>query len=150
MVLARLTFSLSKVLLTALMLLKNAYGPSILAGFAVIPTLIFGNATRKRFLQPYEDSGLLQTSQLDSHSDRLKSNMKRREEFLRWLVDCHKASFIPICLAGKDNILTQEAASAVRSGDLSTRHGPGVYRRTSGQFTPMNRTSEEDLEALLN
>ena len=25
---------------------------------------------------------------------------------MKWLVDCHKASFVPICLAGSDNFIT--------------------------------------------
>ena len=146
------------------MLLKNAFGPAILAGVAVIPTLMFGNAMIRRFLHPYEDAGLLQTSQLDSHSEKLSSNTKAREDFLRWLVDCHKASFIPMCLAGKDNILTREAATVVemtKEGDFSipvsssTKRGNAMLRRLSGRITPLNKPSGgnnilDDFETGLN
>ena len=115
-------------------------------------------------LHPYEDAGLLQTSQLDSHSEKLSSNTKAREDFLRWLVDCHKASFIPMCLAGKDNILTREAATVVemtKEGDFSipvsssTKRGNAMLRRLSGRITPLNKPSGgnnilDDFETGLN
>ena len=120
--LTELLFSLSnspkcaiKVLLTTMMVLKKAFGPAILAGLAIIPTHIFSQTAKTRFLKPFTDAGLLQTSQLDGWATSRVSSTKRREEYRKWLVDCHKASFVPVCLAGITNSLTAEPAVVVPS-----------------------------------
>lgn len=116
----------SQVLLLAMMLLKNAHGPALLAGLAVVPTLTFNNFAKKRFLRPYSDAGLLQTSQLDGWDYVKLSSYESREEFRKWLVDCHKASFIPICLAGKDKYFSYEPAVALPDDYQSPRKSPAV------------------------
>jgi hypothetical protein len=100
-----------------MMTLKRAPGPALLAAFALIPTLFFRAMTNQKFHRAYQDAGLLQTSRLDGWGRAEPTPMKTREEFRRWLVDCHKASFVPICLAGLDNFLTAEPAVVVANDD---------------------------------
>jgi hypothetical protein len=121
----------AQVLLLAMMLLKNSHGPALLAGLAVIPTLMFNRITKERFLRPYSDAGLLQTSQLDGWDYIKLSSHESREEFRRWLVDCHKASFIPICLAGKDNFFSYEPAVAIPDGPNTPRKSPALSSKPS-------------------
>jgi len=121
-----------------MMVLKKAYGPAALAALSVVPTYMFGEITKERFLRSYQDAGeqiffpgfiiihrvctnfllppykgLLQTSQLDGWDLTQSTSVEDREEYRKWLVDCHKASFVPICLAGVDNFLTAEPAVVV-------------------------------------
>lgn len=91
-----------------MMILKSAYGPAFLAALAVIPTIFFNQITKSYFLLSYQDAGLIQTSLLDGKGKF--TSVARRNEFLKWLVDCHKASFVPICLAGSDNFITSVPA----------------------------------------
>jgi hypothetical protein len=100
-----------------MMSLKRAPGPALLAAFALIPTLFFRAMTNQKFHRAYQDAGLLQTSRLDGWDRAEPTSMKAREEFRRWLVDCHKASFVPICLAGQDNFLTAEPAVVIANDD---------------------------------
>ena len=73
---------------------------------------MFSLWTEERFLRPYKDTALLQTSRLDGGQDSYSE--KQREEFRRWLVDCHKASYVPTCLLGsKENLLTVEPAVVI-------------------------------------
>jgi len=98
----------AQVLLFVQINLKGAYGPAFLALLSVVPTLIFNSAAKKRFSKSYEDAGLLQTSHLDGWDTNTSEN--DREEFRLWLVDCHKASFVPVCIAGLDNRYTATPA----------------------------------------
>jgi hypothetical protein len=100
-----------------MMLLKQAHLPALMAGLAIIPTINFSHSTKKRFLRQYKDTGLLQTSQLDVWDSKRFSTWEKREEFRKWLVDGHKASFIPICLAGEDSNLTWEPAAVLNFPD---------------------------------
>jgi hypothetical protein len=100
-----------------MMSLKRAPGPALLAACALIPTLFFRAMTKEKFYRAYQDAGLLQTSRLDGWGRAEPTSTKTREEFRRWLVDCHKASFVPICLAGLDNFLTAEPAVVVANND---------------------------------
>ena len=95
------------------MALKAAYGPAFCAGFSIIPTYMFSEIAKDRFLRCYQDAGLFQTSQLDGWDTSMPTSIEQREEFRRWLVDCHKASFVPICLAGMDNFITAEPSVVV-------------------------------------
>jgi hypothetical protein len=96
-----------------MMILKYAYGPAALAGLSVIPTYMFGEIAKDRFLRCYQDAGLLQTSQLDGWDTSKPTSVEMRDEYRKWLVDCHKASFVPICLAGSDNFITAEPSVVV-------------------------------------
>ncbi len=96
-----------------MMVLKRAYGPAFLASLSIFPTFVFGQISKDRFLRCFNDAGLVQTSQLDGWDESKPMSFQEREEFRRWLVDCHKASYIPICLAGIDSNLTAEPAVAL-------------------------------------
>lgn len=98
------------------MAMKKAYGAALLAGVAVIPTFHFDSLCKDRFLRSYKDSGLLQTSELDGWNIDEETSMEEREDFRNFLVDCHKASYIPICVNGEDNFLTAEPAGKISVG----------------------------------
>ena len=117
--------------------LKAAYWEALLIGLCAIPTYIFNLVTLEQFLRPYHDATLLQTSRLDG---RLESHSQHeREEYRRWLVDCHKASYVPVCLLGsKENLLTAEPAVVVpRDSDDDTietvEERRELEKRQSGQ-----------------
>lgn len=100
-----------QVLLTTMMALKEAVGPAIFAALPIIPTFLFRKMLRHRFLKSYLDAGLLQTSLLDGWDSTVDTPIEKREEFRQFLVDAHKAAYIPICIAGgATNVLTAEPA----------------------------------------
>jgi hypothetical protein len=68
---------------------------------------------RDRFARAYNDAGLLQTSTLDGWDTSKGSSREERQKYREWLLDCHKASFVPICLAGENNFFTAEPAVVV-------------------------------------
>ena len=107
----------SQVLLTTMMALKRAAGPATLACLLSIPTFVFRQTCRKRFLGAYNDAALLQTSLLDGWDTTEKTTMREREEFRRFLIDSHKAAYVPACIAGTntDRIITAEPAVVVQS-----------------------------------
>ena len=76
---------------------------------SILPTYFFGEGCKARFLRAFNDAGLLQTSVLDEY----ESSPVEREEYRKWLVDCHKASYVPICMAGGHSMLTAEAAEVL-------------------------------------
>ena len=100
-------------ILTALTLaLKGSLWGAIFIGCCTFLTFMFSLWTEERFLRPYKDTALLQTSRLDGGQDLYSES--QREEFRRWLVDCHKASYVPTCLLGsKENLLTVEPAVVI-------------------------------------
>jgi hypothetical protein len=95
---------------------KRAYGAAILAGFAIIPTYTFDVVCKDRFYESYKNAGLVQTSDLDGWNVTEQSSASWREGFRRWLVDCHKASYVPVCVNGEDNFLTAEPAAVIATG----------------------------------
>jgi hypothetical protein len=93
----------SQVLLATMILLKGAIAPAILAGLLSIPTLVFRRTAIRRFLNAYQEAALLQTSLLDgwdAPEDSYIRSLEGREEFRQFLVDCHKAAYLPACIAG--------------------------------------------------
>jgi hypothetical protein len=107
-----------QIILGTMMGLKKAAGPAAMATVMVFPTLIFRRTIRKRFLKAYEDASLLQTSLLDGWDTCEKSDtstMEGREEFRRFLVDAHKAAYVPVCITGTntDKVITAEPAVVV-------------------------------------
>jgi hypothetical protein len=107
-------FSTFQILLATMMVLKEAIGPCLLAALPIIPTLLYRTRMRKRFLRAYEDAGLLQTSLLDEWDSSVPTSTDQREEFRRFLVDAHKAAYIPVCIAGDaTSVLTAEPAVVV-------------------------------------
>jgi len=119
------------ILLATSMALKVAVGPAILASLLCVPTLVFRRLSRQRFLRAYEDAALLQTSLLDgwdTTSDSTTRTMQGREEFRQFLVDAHKACYVPVAVVGTntDKILTAEPAVVVPTAtdtDLATLSG---------------------------
>lgn len=92
-----------EILLTTQMILKQAAGPAIMAALPFLYTILQYNDMKKRFHRPFYDAALLQTSLLDGWDTQKVTSMKRREDFRKFLVDSHKAAFVPVCLAGTDN-----------------------------------------------
>jgi hypothetical protein len=132
---------LGHVLMVTMLALKGALGPAIVAAIPFVPTLVFRHEIRKQYLKAYQDAGLVQTSMLDgwdiqeptsvrvckvylqgighSVSHNLLScshvQMKKREDFRRFLVDAHKASYVPVCIAGSKDVMTAEPAVVIHS-----------------------------------
>eukprot|EP00536_Pseudo-nitzschia_multiseries_P007467 jgi/Psemu1/195687/e_gw1.176.6.1 len=96
-------------------------------GFCIVPTLLYNTVIQERYLRPYKDAALLQTSRLNVDDNILgeednddnynndnnngRATWREREEYRCWLVDCHKASYLPTCLSGgKGERLTAEPA----------------------------------------
>jgi hypothetical protein len=102
-----------QIVLGAIMGVKRAYGAAILAGLAIIPTYTFDVVCKDIFCQSYKNAGLLQTSDLDGWKVDEETSVQEREGFRRWLVDCHKASYVPVCVNGEDNFLTAEPAAVI-------------------------------------
>jgi hypothetical protein len=117
-----------QVLVATILGLKNAFYPMVMIAAAIVPTYMFSRNCKHKFLQAFTDAGLWQTSHLDRSSRMammmmmnnnvepntvLSSSDEGREEYRRWLVDCHKASYVPICLAGSESLLTVEHAIVV-------------------------------------
>jgi hypothetical protein len=116
-----------QILLTTMMALKEAVGPAIFAALPIIPTLLFRKMNRHRFLQSYMDAGLLQTSLLDGWDNAVPTDIEKREEFRQFLVDSHKAAYIPICIAGgASTILTAEPALTMRHENDTSMDLPPV------------------------
>jgi hypothetical protein len=92
------------------------FGPAIIAAIPSIPTYLYRNFLIKRFRRAYDDAGLLQTSLLDGWDNTIPTSVEKREEFRQFLVDAHKAAYIPVCIAGgATNILTAEPAVVIPS-----------------------------------
>ena len=88
----------SQILMSVMLALKNAGGPAVVAFFLPVPTMVFRRTCIKRFRGAYQDAALLQTSLLDGWdtSDNTATNtVEGREEFRRFLVDAHKAAYVP-------------------------------------------------------
>jgi len=120
---------LSQILLGTLLFLKQAFICGLCILLMSLPTYLFSVWTKEKFQRSYEDAGLWQTSKLDGLSN--KETMQDREKYRRWLVDCHKASYVPICLSGGEDFLTSQPAVVVpiqrdleqESGKVSPRKG---------------------------
>ena len=105
---------LSQILLTTTMALKKALGPALLSSLVLIPVYLHRRSTRKRYLRSYMDAALLQTSQLDGWDNTVATSKEIREEYRKFLVDAHRAAYVPICLAGQSaKNLTYEPAVVV-------------------------------------
>ena len=106
------TFSFAAILLTTQMALKKALGPAILSAIPILPIFLFQHSMKTKFLRAFNDAALLQTSLLDGWDTTAETGADRREEFRRFLVDAHKAAYVPVCLAGTDtdHFITAEPA----------------------------------------
>jgi len=112
----------SQILLTAVMAMKKALGPAILVLLSIIPVLVHRRGVRKKYYKSYKDAGLLQTSQLDNWDFSVKTTEEAREQYRKFLVDAHKAAYVPICIAGgKSTSLTAEPAVVIpHENDISS------------------------------
>lgn len=104
-----------QILLTTVMTLRQAGGPAIMALVSIIPVLLHRRALRLKYLITYKDAALLQTSQLDNWDASLGGTSEEgREQYRKFLVDAHKAAYVPICIAGGiAEALTAEPAVVV-------------------------------------
>jgi hypothetical protein len=102
------------ILLAGQMGLKEAVLPAVLGASTIIPIFMFQKEMRRLYLAAYNDAALLQTSLLDGWNTE-NSSVKKREEFRQFLVDAHKAAYVPVCLAATDehDFLTAEPAVVV-------------------------------------
>ena len=112
---------MAQILTATTLALKGSLGGSVFIGGCTFPTLWFSMWTEERFLRAYRDTALsVQESHRSSSSSfvadigQASYTYKEREEFRRWLVDCHKASYVPTCMLGsKENLLTVEPAVVI-------------------------------------
>jgi hypothetical protein len=123
-----------QVLLTTIFVLRKAYVSAVLAGVVILPTYWFSQMCKTKFLRSYNDASLLQTSRLDGWDNSAPTSKKMREEHRLWLVDCHKASYVPICLAGSDSLLTVEPAATVPTErDKDKFQNKGILKKQRSQ-----------------
>jgi hypothetical protein len=103
-----------QILLLTMMTLRRAYGPAFAAFLPIIPTASYRWILRSRYLKAFDDAALLQTSLLDGWDTNEDSSLSRREEFRQFLVDCHKAAYVPVCIASSEGLMiTSEPAVVV-------------------------------------
>jgi hypothetical protein len=102
---------LGQLLIAASLLLKQNLVSGFIMFAMVFPTFLFSHWTKEQFLRSYMDAGLLQTSQLDGWG--VAKTIEGREKYRRWLVDCHKAAYVPICMSGGEDFLTSQPAVTV-------------------------------------
>lgn len=139
---------LAQVLTAALLLLKQAIVPGFIVFGMGFPTFFFSQWTKEKFLRSYRDAGLLQSSQLDGWGGG--KTIEWREKYRRWLVDCHKASFVPLCLSGGEEFLTCQPAVAVPTyrdmaeeadEEEESEDGGDTFEIMSGTLSPSPRRS---------
>ena len=134
---------MGEILLALQMVLKVAVIPAILVSLTVIPTIIFYQNCNNRYRRAYLDTALFQTSQIDFVN--AESTEEEREEFRRFLVDAHKAAYVPVCLAGTEkHSFTAEPAVVVPS-QVET---PKEQQLSSPSF--MHSINEATLNRVMN
>eukprot|EP00547_Thalassionema_nitzschioides_P003598 CAMPEP_0194208912 /NCGR_PEP_ID=MMETSP0156-20130528/7215_1 /TAXON_ID=33649 /ORGANISM="Thalassionema nitzschioides, Strain L26-B" /LENGTH=1137 /DNA_ID=CAMNT_0038935977 /DNA_START=263 /DNA_END=3676 /DNA_ORIENTATION=- len=92
-----------QIMMTIMMLFKQAYGASVLAFIPFFPTYFWRQSTLATFRRAYQDASLFHTSELDGLEPHEKTSHDLRESFRRFLVDAHKAAYVPVCLARSAN-----------------------------------------------
>lgn len=153
----------SQILLGTMLALKKAVGPAVAASLLAIPTMVFRRTARRRFLQAYRDAALLQTSLLDgwdtTTEDDATRTMEGREEFRQFLVDAHKAAYVPVCVAGTntDKIMTAEPAVVVPAttdtdytGFSSNSLPPSLARSPFAREISLQYSDEDPLQSFRN
>jgi hypothetical protein len=128
-------------------LLKGNLIEGLIIGACTIPTLLFNTLILDNFLRPFRDASLRHTGRINRANqakEEDKDSWQEREEFRRWLVDCHKASYLPTCLSGgTKNLLTAEPTMVVPILKQSDESGPAsidtdtnmrnLFERQTGQ-----------------
>ena len=100
-----------QILLGAMLFIRRAFGPAFMALFPLLPTIFYRWVLLKRYLKAFTDVALLQTSLLDGWDTNEESSTSKREEFRQFLVDCHKAAYVPVCIASEEaTVITSEPA----------------------------------------
>jgi len=103
--------------------IKGALGAAL---FAILPlpiTILFRYRTRKKYLRAYLDAGLIQMSRLDGWDNHSLRSKRARENFREFLVDAHKAAYMPMFIAGTTaNPLTMEAAGVIATANDKDEH----------------------------
>lgn len=126
----------SQILLGTTMILKQAFLPAFLTFLSLIPIYYHRKAVMKKYYRQYKDVALLQTSDLDMVDNTLATSRKQREEYRKFLVDAHKAAYVPICLAGEiASGLTFEPADVIDHRNDPLRPNP----------IPQNTTNDSEL-----
>mmetsp|Transcript_24637 Transcript_24637/g.68012 ORF Transcript_24637/g.68012 Transcript_24637/m.68012 type:complete len:1091 (+) Transcript_24637:1740-5012(+) len=101
-------------LLGTMLLIRGATGPAVLAFLPLGPILFYRWILLNRYLRPFTDLALLQTSLLDGWDTTERTCASKREEFRQFLVDCHKAAYVPICIASDEStVITSEPAVVI-------------------------------------
>jgi hypothetical protein len=134
------------ILLVAMMVLRRAFGPACAAFLPLVPIVAYRVILRRRYMKAFDDVALLQTSLLDGWDTNEETNVAKREEFRQFLVDCHKAAYVPVCIAsGEGTMITSEPAVVVplemdvedtNDDDMTSVHGGGsvsMYSHTQGE-----------------
>merc|ERR1719148_314873 len=106
---------LGQLLLGTMLLIRKAFGPAVLAFIPLIPTIFYRWILLNRYLKAFSDVALLQTSLLDGWDTNEVSYASKREEFRQFLVDCHKAAYVPVCISSYEGTsITSEPAVVIR------------------------------------
>jgi len=116
---------LSQILMTMMLTFRQAIGPAIFAFLPFVPTYLFRQSTLASFRKAYEDASLFHTAELDGLEPHERTSRDIRESFRRFLVDAHKAAYIPVCLARSSQqesdkgsiVLTSEPACVINHDD---------------------------------
>jgi hypothetical protein len=103
----------SQVLIALSFFLKRAFLVFMICLISIIPTWTFKSVCEDTFEQSYTDAALLQTSELDGWDVNEEMSITERERYRKWIVDCHKAAFVPVCVNAEDNYLTSEPAVVI-------------------------------------
>jgi hypothetical protein len=128
-----------QIILALQMGLKNALGPGLIATMAIPATIWFQWYCKRKFDPAFENTALLRTSLIDGWESLDEMTLEHREAHLRFLVDAHKAAYVPVCIAGTElaSRLTAEPAVAVPHSiiDSDSEHSepPLKPRRQSSQ-----------------
>lgn len=128
-----------QILLAIQMGLKNAFGPGFIASLAIPVTIWFQWYCKRKFDPAFENTALLRTSLIDGWESLDNMTLEHREAHLRFLVDAHKAAYVPVCLVGSNaaRCITSEPAIAVPHSiiDSDSEHSerPLKSRRPSSQ-----------------
>lgn len=101
-------------LLGTMLLIRKAYGPAFAAYLSLAPTIAYRWILLRRYLKAFTDVALLQTSLLDGWDNNVESCASKRVEFLQFLIDSHKAAYVPVCIGSDEGTsITSEPAVVV-------------------------------------
>lgn len=81
----------------------------------LVPTVLYQWHAKAKYKRAFDDCALLQTALLDGWDTEKPLAEEHREEFRKWLIDAHKAAYVPVCLFGLDTLgcLTAEPAVVI-------------------------------------